>query len=180
MDNITRAKKVRLLVLDVDGTLTDGSVFIGENGEIGKRFNAKDGLGITAARRAGLLFAIITGRKSGAILEKRAAELKIEHLFQGVEDKGHVLQELCARLSLGLEQVAYVGDDLNDLPVLALAGFAAAPADAVAEVKESVHYVASLPGGKGAVREIIECILRAQDKWAEAVDSYRKKGCGGQ
>lgn len=172
-----RLAQIKLLALDVDGVLTDGTINIGDNGEIFKGFNAKDGLGISCALRSDLLIAIITGRKS-EIIHKRAAELGITLLCEGVKDKNAELLRLTKDLNLSQEQVAYMGDDLNDLPAFKAAGFAFAPQDAVAEVIINADYVVEKNGGRGAVRSAIEMILKAQNKWEELVASYLKSGQG--
>lgn len=173
-----RLAAIKILALDVDGVLTDGSLYIGNEGELCKSFNAKDGLGISVALRNGLDIAIITGRKS-AIIHRRAAELGITSLYEGVKDKHAVLTALSHARKLQAEQIAYMGDDLNDLPAFAAAGLALAPADAVAEVGEAADIVMLHAGGRGAVREAIEMILQAQGKWDSAVEDYKNvKGLG--
>lgn len=175
MDTETRARRIKLLIFDVDGVLTDGQIAIGRDGEILKQFYAQDGLGITAAHRAGLKTAIITGRQSD-IVRFRGAELKITDVYQGAMDKGTALEQLLIKHKLTLEQVGYIGDDLNDLAVMLRVGLACAVANAVPEVKAKAHYVARHEGGKGAVREIIETILKAQERWNEVVESYSRPG----
>lgn len=171
MDIVTRAKRIALVVFDVDGVLTDGSIIIGQEGELSKTFHAQDGMGISLAHRAGLRTAIITGRES-QIVARRAAELAMGDVHQGAGSKTAALKALLAKYQLEPEQVAYVGDDLNDLPVLLQVGLACAVANAVPEVKERVHYISQKAGGQGAVREIMELILQAQDKWTALVDGY--------
>ncbi|HEY3447797.1 MAG TPA: HAD hydrolase family protein [Myxococcales bacterium] len=163
-----RAREVELLVLDVDGVLTDGGLYYGAEGEQLKRFDVKDGHGLVLAHLVGLRVAILTGRRS-AIVEKRAAELWIAPVLQGHRDKRTGLAELLAQASVRAERAAYVGDDLNDLPAMSEVRLAACPADAVSEVRERCHFVAQAAGGRGAVREVLEMILKAQGKWAEAV-----------
>lgn len=175
MDTKARAAQIKLLVFDVDGVLTSGQIFIGQDGEIMKQFYAQDGLGISAAHKAGLKTAIITGRDS-EIVRLRGAELKIGDIYQGAMNKVEALTELIEKYKLTLDQIGYVGDDLNDLPVILQVGFACAPANAVAEVKERVHYVASQQGGRGAVREIVELILKAQGKWEDVINAYTTPG----
>lgn len=170
-------QQLRLLALDVDGVLTDGTINIGNEGEIFKGFNAKDGMGISCALRSGLQVAIITGRTS-SIIRKRAQELGITLLQEGVKDKYAALQSLGASLGLKQEQLAFMGDDLNDLPAFRAAGVALAPADAVAEVLQAADYVMAANGGRGAVREAIEKILRAQGKWEAIVAGYLSCGQG--
>ena len=172
-----KLSKIKLLALDVDGVLTDGTINIGDNGELFKGFNAKDGLGISCALRSGLKIAIITGRKS-EIIHKRSAELGITLLCEGVKDKYAELIKLTKELALTKEEVAYMGDDLNDLPAFRAAGFSFAPQDAVTEVVNNVDCVVQKGGGRGAVRAAIEMILKAQDKWEGLIASYLLSGQG--
>jgi len=175
MDYKTLAAKVQLVVFDVDGVLTSGQLFFGSEGEAIKVFHSQDGLGISAARRAGLKTAIITGRWT-TMVELRSAELRIDTVYQGVVDKLAALHELLKKYSLTPEQVAYVGDDLNDLAVMSVVGLPCAVGNAVPEVKKVAGYVAERSGGNGAAREIIEMILKAQEKWAGVVASYLQPG----
>lgn len=147
---------VRLLALDVDGTLTDGQINMGPSGELFKSFDAKDGYGIKhLLPQHGIVSVIITGRVS-AIVESRARELGIEHLYQGVTDKAACLRRVLEALGIPPDQTACMGDDLNDLPMMDICGFAACPGDAVQEVKERCAYVCKATGGHGAVREFID------------------------
>lgn len=172
-----KLSKIKLLALDVDGVLTDGTINIGDNGELYKGFNAKDGLGISCALRSGLKVAIITGRKS-EIIHKRSSELGITLLCEGVKDKYAELIKLTKELALTKEEVAYMGDDLNDLPAFRAAGFSFAPQDAVTEVVNNADCVVQKNGGRGAVRDAIEMILKAQDKWEGLIASYLLSGQG--
>lgn len=172
MDILTRAVKIKLLVFDVDGVLTNGQIIFGTDGELMKIFHAQDGLGISAAHRAGLKTAIITGRQS-EMVHKRGTELKITDIYQGTIDKVAALHEIVTKYHLSLEEVAYLGDDLNDLPVMSQVGLACAVNNAVTEVKAAAHYTAVHEGGRGAAREVIEMILKIQGKWEQVVDSYR-------
>lgn len=172
-----KLSKIKLLALDVDGVLTDGTINISDNGELFKGFNAKDGLGISCALRSGLKVAIITGRKS-EIIHKRSAELGITLLCEGVKDKYAELIKLTKELALTKEEVAYMGDDLNDLPAFRAAGFSFAPQDAVAEVVNNADCVVQKNGGRGVVRAAIEMILKAQDKWEGLIASYLLSGQG--
>lgn len=174
-DLAARAKDVELLVLDVDGVLTDGGLYYGAEGEQLKRFDVKDGHGLVLAHLAGLRAAILTARRS-AIVEKRAAELFIDPVLQGHRDKRAGLAELLARAKVPAGRCAYVGDDLNDLPALTQVRLAACPADAVEEVRGRCHLVAAAPGGRGAVREILEVILRAQGRWDGLVAKMGQPG----
>ena len=165
----------RLLAMDVDGVLTDGTVSWAVDTSGGllelKGFNVKDGLGISLALAAGLEVAWITGRRS-AIVEKRAAELGVRHVMQWARNKRQVLEELTGSLGLAREQVLYIGDDLNDLPAFAAAGVRVAVADAVAEVRAAADWVTEAHGGSGAVREVVERVLREQGRWDEAVAAF--------
>ncbi len=167
-----RAAGVKLVVFDVDGVLTDGSLWYGPQGEALKRFNVKDGHAMVLARLTNLPVALLTARTS-PMVEARAAELKLAKVFQGRRDKGLALVELCGEFGLTPTDCAYMGDDLNDLPALQQAGLAACPADAVAEVRAAVHCVATAKGGHGAARELLELVLKATHRWAEAVALHR-------
>ncbi|MBZ0169520.1 3-deoxy-D-manno-octulosonate 8-phosphate phosphatase [Candidatus Methylomirabilis lanthanidiphila] len=158
-----KAKAIRLLITDVDGVLTDGRIFYSADGVESEAFFVRDGLGLRMARQAGLLTAILTGRVSGAVAH-RAKELGITEIHHGVLDKLHVYEMLLQRYGLTDETAAYIGDDLNDLPVLRRAGFSAAPADADPQVRTTVAFVTTQGGGRGAVREVIDLILKAQGR----------------
>ena len=184
MSDVKNAAKIKLLALDVDGVLTDGSLNIGAEGELFKAFNARDGLGLSCLLRSGVRVAIITGRKS-AIIHRRAEELGITELYEGIKDKRKILAELAEQGGLAREEIAYMGDDLNDLPALTYAGLACAPADlacapadAAPEVLAASEFISTKCGGRGAVREAAELILKAQGKWTEIVDAYLKQGQG--
>ncbi len=173
---IEKAKKIKLVALDLDGTLTDGSINIGAEGELFKRFNAKDGLGITAAVRHGLRISVITGRK-GPIVQRRTEELGIAaDALSGISAKKQALQSLAEKYDLSMEEIAFMGDDLNDLPALLAAGLSAAPADAADDVKLQVHYLSPRSGGQGAVRDLLELILKARGVWDTVVEEYTKEG----
>ena len=159
-----RARRVRGLFLDVDGVLTDGSIIFDPQGRETKIFNVKDGLGIRMALKAGLRVALITGRRS-PVVDLRAAELGVNEVHQGVRDKVAVFTSILEKWVITPREAAYVADDLPDLPVLRLVGLAVAVADAGREVLETAHMVTRLKGGKGAVREAVEYILRAQGLW---------------
>jgi len=155
------AARVQLLVLDVDGVLTDGRLYYGNNGEELKAFNIKDGLGIKLLRDTGVKVAIITGRTS-QIVKRRATELGIEDVIQGREDKGKALEELGAALGIGTQNCAYMGDDLPDLGAIKTAGLGLTVADACEEVREAADWCSVYNGGCGAVREACEYILDAK------------------
>jgi 3-deoxy-D-manno-octulosonate 8-phosphate phosphatase (KDO 8-P phosphatase) len=159
-----RAARIRLLVLDVDGVLTDGRLHYGAAGEEVKIFDVRDGLAMVAGQKAGLAFAVISGRASRAV-SRRMAELGVREVHQGVADKAAVLAAVRARLGVAPAQVAAMGDDLTDLPLMAGAGLALAPKDAVGEVRRAAHWVARRPGGRGAVREAVEMLLKARGAW---------------
>jgi 3-deoxy-D-manno-octulosonate 8-phosphate phosphatase (KDO 8-P phosphatase) len=159
-----RPARIQLLVLDVDGVLTDGGLYYGPSGEEVKRFHVHDGLAIAAARRAALAIAVISGRASAAVA-RRMADLGISEVHQGIEHKSHALDALVARLGLEMQDVAAMGDDLSDLPLLRRVGLALAPVNAVPEVRRVAHWVSKRRGGDGAVREAIEWLLKARRAW---------------
>ena len=166
-----RMKRIRLLVLDVDGVLTDGGIYMGPSGEAMKRFDIKDGLGIALWHRSGGMTAILTGRSS-QIVENRAKELHISVVRQGCSEKRAAYEELKAELKISDEEVAYIGDDIIDLPVMKRVGLPVAVADAVPEVRDAASLVVEHKGGRGAVRETVEHILRAQGRFEEAAALY--------
>jgi len=168
-----RAEKIKLIIFDVDGVLTDGSIIVHADGTESKVFNVRDGHGIKLAMRAGITIAVITGRTSKAV-EHRARELGIEHLFQGKLEKSGVVGKLLDRLSLSPEDAAYLGDDLIDIPAMRMVGLAAAVADAADEAKRYAHIITDLPGGRGAAREVCEFILQSQDVWESSIERYVK------
>jgi 3-deoxy-D-manno-octulosonate 8-phosphate phosphatase (KDO 8-P phosphatase) len=171
-----KAAKIKLVALDMDGTLTDGSINIGAEGELFKRFNAKDGLGITAARRHGLRISVITGRK-GPIVQRRAEELGIgSDVMSDISAKKQALLVLAEKYNLCLDEIAFMGDDLNDLPALLAAGLSAAPADAAEDIRKRVSYVTPHNGGQGAVRDLLELILKARGIWDAIVEEYTEEG----
>lgn len=171
MDLKQRAGRIRLILMDVDGTLTDGTLTLLPDGEELKSYHVRDGMGILMAQLVGIETGIITGKTSKA-LEYRASRLKIKFLYQGILNKGAVLQKILTNTGLSADEVAYIGDDLGDLPVIQSVGLSAAVADAHQLVKHHSHMICVLPGGAGAVREFIEFILEAQGHdW----DSIEKK-----
>ena len=177
MEDITsierRASRIKLLLLDCDGVLTDGRLWLLEDGDEHKSFNTKDGLCMELLRRAGLRSGVITGRSSTA-LARRAAELGIEFLRQGNEQKIAAFEEVLHSAGVKEEEVAFVGDDLSDIPLMRRAEFAVAVADAVEETRAAAHYVTQARGGRGAVREVIEIILKSQGRWHDLVEKYLK------
>ncbi|UCF00014.1 MAG: HAD hydrolase family protein [Planctomycetota bacterium] len=162
---------IQLLVLDVDGVLTDGTVIINGNGSESKSFNVLDGHGIRMWQRAGLKVALLSGRYSEPT-KYRAKQLKIDYYFQDCVEKLPVLKKLLDQLGLSPHQVAYIGDDLMDLPPIRYVGFGAAVSNAVVEVKDMADYVTTRRGGDGAVREVIEYILKNTGKWPELMKKY--------
>lgn len=166
-----RAKKIKMVIFDVDGTLTDGVIGMGNSGELFKSFNCRDGMGFTLAHNVGIQTAIITGRSS-ELVSNRAKELKISSVWQGVSDKRIAYSQLKEQFKLTDEEVAYVGDDLNDLPIMKLVSLPCAVGDAVPEVKKIAKFVAKHEGGKGAAREILEFIIKEQEKWQDAIAKF--------
>ncbi|MGB9618545.1 MAG: KdsC family phosphatase, partial [Desulfomonilaceae bacterium] len=164
-------KKIRLIIFDVDGILTDGSIiFAGASIEI-KSFHVRDGHGIKIAKRCGLEVALVTGRYSD-VVERRARDLGIDLVHQGIWDKRPVLHELMTKLSLEPEEVAVLGDDVVDIPIMRRVGLSVTVPEAPHEVKEAADYVTKHPGGKGAAREVVEMILKGQGKWKDALARY--------
>jgi 3-deoxy-D-manno-octulosonate 8-phosphate phosphatase (KDO 8-P phosphatase) len=170
---IRRARAIRMLLLDVDGVMTDGRLFYGPGGQEFTAFHILDGHGIKMAIRSGLSLAIVTGRESEAILQ-RARELGILEIHQKVEDKLSVFQALLAKSGLAASQMACMGDDLVDLPLLRRAGLAISVPEAVDEVRAAAHYVTRRPGGRGAVREAIEILLKSQNLWSAELERYQR------
>lgn len=164
-------KKIKLIIFDVDGVLTDGHIFFGLNGDGNKFFDVQDGLGILLAKHVHMKIAIISGRNSKAVI-KRAEELGINEVYQGVDDKREILEKLKEKFKLNADQIAYVGDDLGDIKIMKEVGYSLAPNNAVDEVKKIADYITKSKGGCGAVRESIEVILKAQDKWKEAINKF--------
>lgn len=168
---LAKLKPIKLLILDVDGVLTDGKIIYTDRGEEIKRFDVRDGHGLKLLMRSGIEVALLTGRKSRAVLH-RARDLGIRHVYQKATDKMQVYAKILARNKLPDRSVAFVGDDLIDIPVLKRVGFSAAVPNAVPEVKEIVDYVTMSGGGEGAVREICELLLKAQNKWKKVTERY--------
>ena len=155
---------IKLVLLDVDGTLTDGGIYRGNNGEELKRFNVKDGYAIVNAQKLGIEFGIITGRKS-ELVEIRSNELKIKYLYQGISEKTVILEEIMQKTGLKKVEIAYMGDDLNDILIMKQSGLIGAPKDAANEVVQIADFVSEKNGGSGAVREFVEYILKKDGKW---------------
>lgn len=171
---LARISRVRLFAFDVDGVLTDGGLYMGDSGEV-KRFDVQDGAGIAIALRAGFPVAFISGRDAESV-RRRAAELGVKEVHQGVKNKIVLLDEIATRHGMEPEQIAFMGDDLPDLAVFHHVGLASAPASAALDLRARAHYVTARPGGGGAVREIIEVVLRNQGHWDAVVEHYIQTG----
>jgi len=170
---VEKAKRVRLLVLDVDGVMTNGDLLYSNDGTECKAFNVRDGLGLKLLMQGGIKVAIISGRRSRAV-DLRAAELGIQEVYQGVSDKVAIFEEIAKRHAVEYEQAAFIGDDLADIPLLLKVGFAVGVANAVEEVKKRVDFVTTHAGGHGAVREICELLLKSQGKWENQLQSFER------
>ena len=166
-----KARKIKLLLLDVDGVLTDGGIVIDERGVESKRFDVRDGQGITLLKRAGVEVAFVSGRSSGAV-RQRARELGVKGVYQGIRNKAEIYQRIKKRIGLGDEQIAYVGDDIVDVPILRAVGLAITVPDGWPGTRAVVDYVTEAQGGRGAVREISELILTAQNRWKGLIGQY--------
>ena len=169
-----RAARIKLLLMDCDGVLTDGRLWLTEDGDEQKRFNTHDGQGLSLLHRAGLKSGIITGRSSKAVM-RRAAELGVEFVRQGDPDKIAAFEQLLQQAGVTENEVAFIGDDLPDIPIMKRAELAVAVADAVEETRAVAHYVTLAKGGQGAVREVVELILKSQGRWHDLVDEYLKQ-----
>jgi 3-deoxy-D-manno-octulosonate 8-phosphate phosphatase (KDO 8-P phosphatase) len=170
-----RASRVKLLLMDCDGVLTDGRITLLENGDEEKSFHTRDGHGLVLLHRAGLQSGIISGRTSSAV-ERRARDLGIRHVRQGTWDKIKDFAEVIAAAgSIAESEIAYIGDDVTDIPLMLRCGLAVAVSDATEETRAAAHYVTALPGGFGAVREVCELILKAQSRWTELMRRYTDK-----
>jgi 3-deoxy-D-manno-octulosonate 8-phosphate phosphatase (KDO 8-P phosphatase) len=167
-----RAARVKLLLMDCDGVLTDGRITLLENGDEEKSFHTRDGHGLVLLHRAGLQSGIISGRTSSAV-ERRARDLGIRHVRQGTWDKIKDFAEVIAAAGgIAESEIAYIGDDVTDIPLMLRCGLAVAVSDATEETRAAAHYVTALPGGFGAVREVCELILKAQSRWTELMRRY--------
>lgn len=163
--------RIKLLLLDVDGVLTDGRIIFDDQGRELKAFDVKDGHGLKLVQRAGIRVGIITGRQS-AVVARRAEELGIDLVYQGAKNKREPFNEILVNLDLDPEEVAYIGDDLVDLPILLQVGFSATVADAVDEIRQRVDFTATRRGGRGAVREICDYLLKAAGQWDKVTARY--------
>lgn len=168
-----RASHIKLLLMDCDGVLTDGRLWLLESGEEQKSFHTHDGLGLSLLHRAGLKSGIITGRSSQTVT-RRAAELGVEFVEQGDAEKVEAFERVMQRAGVGEDEVAFIGDDLTDIPVMQRSELSVAVADARPEAISVAHYVTVAPGGRGAIREVIELILKSQGRWNDMVELYLK------
>lgn len=166
-----RIQKIRAILFDIDGTMTDGKIYVGKDGELFKAFDCKDGMAVTLWHKAGGLSGIITGRSS-EITQQRANRLKIAACYQGRLNKLEAYRDFKKNFSLRDDEIAFIGDDLIDLPIMLRVGLAVAVGDACEEVKDYAHIVTQRNGGYGAVRELIELILKTQNKWQGIVDDF--------
>ena len=167
-------EKIKIIILDVDGTMTDGKISYDNNGIETKSFDVKDGMAIAQAIKYGMKVAIITGRTS-KIVEYRASELGITDIYQGVENKIATLDGLLEKYGYNYENVAYMGDDINDIPAMIRASYVGITADAVSDVEEFAHFKSRYNGGYGAVREFVETILKANGIWNKIIENYKSK-----
>ncbi len=172
-DILERAARTRLVIFDVDGVLTDGSLFLGDDGQEYKAFNSRDGHGIAMLRRTPVQIAIITGRRS-RVVEHRMADLGVQHVYQGRRDKLPAFREVLETLGVGSEQTAYVGDDVVDLPVMVRVGLAVAVQDAHPLVKRHAHWITASPGGRGAAREVCELLMEGHGVLEETLAEYTR------
>jgi 3-deoxy-D-manno-octulosonate 8-phosphate phosphatase (KDO 8-P phosphatase) len=166
-----RAARIKLLLMDCDGVLTDGRIWLFDNGEEQKGFHTRDGLGIELLHKAGLRSGIISGRTSSAV-ERRAQGLGMSFIAQGNADKQTAFTDALAQAGLRNAEVAYIGDDLNDVPLMMQSGLGVAVADAALEARQRAHYITNAVGGQGAVREVVELILKSQDRWNDLIKPY--------
>ena len=172
MDELqAKANKIKLLLLDVDGVLTDNRLIYGDDGQEYKAFYTRDGHAMVLIQKSGIDIGIITGRTS-ELVKKRMQDLKVKHLYQGVPDKLPTFQALMEKLGVSLDEVAYMGDDILDLPILRRVGFSACPKDSDPEVISRVDFISQFDGGRGAVREFCEFIMKTQGHWQTHMDFY--------
>ncbi len=169
-----KAKKIKLLILDVDGVMTDNKLIYGDDGQEYKAFNTRDGHGMVLLQKSNVDIAIITGRKS-LLVTKRMDDLKVKHVHQGVPDKLPTFLKLVDNLQIEFSEIAYIGDDILDLPILTRIGLSVSPSDGDAEVKSRVDYISKFKGGQGCVREICEMIMRSQGSWQQHMDFFLRE-----
>jgi 3-deoxy-D-manno-octulosonate 8-phosphate phosphatase (KDO 8-P phosphatase) len=166
-----KAKKIKLLILDVDGVMTNNMLIYSDDGRESKTFNTRDGHGMVLLQKSDIEIGIITGRKS-QLVSNRMKDLKVKHVYQGVPDKLPTFLKLVDELGLALDEIAYIGDDILDLPILMRIGLAVTPANGDDEVKSRVDYISPYKGGEGCVREVCEIIMRSQDRWQQHMDFF--------
>jgi len=175
MENLSsierRASRIKLLLMDCDGVLTDGRIWLTNDSEEQKTFHTRDGLGLDLLHRAGIKSGIISGRSS-VVVQRRADELKMNYARQGVGNKLQAFEEVVAAAAVDESAVGFIGDDLNDIPLMLRSELAVAVADAAVETRAAAHYVTQTPGGLGAVREVVEIILKAQGHWSELIKQF--------
>lgn len=164
--------QIKLVAFDVDGVLTDGVIYYGPQGDFIKGFSAHDGMGVSLAHIGGLKTALITGRKT-PMVEKRANDLHIDYVVQDAKDKLSEMRKLCDQIGIKLEEVSYMGDDLNDAELVGHVGFGASPLDGCEEVRREAAFVSAFKGGHGAVRELVEYILKGQNKWNYVLQQFK-------
>ena len=170
-DITARARRIKLLLMDCDGVLTDGRLWLTSDGDEQKAFHARDGQGISLLHRAGLQTGIITGRTSSAV-DRRARDLKMSYVRQYAKDKIKALEEILAEAGVTTDECGYIGDDVGDIPVMRRVGLAVAVSDAVEETKQAAQYITALKGGQGAVREVCDLVLKAQGRWDELMERF--------
>ena len=170
MKDKEQLKKIKYLIIDVDGTLTDAGIYYDENGNELKKFCTKDAAGFFAAHQAGIEIMILTGRECAATT-RRMKEMKVEYLTQNCKDKVSYIQKFAKDNNIDRDEIGYLGDDLNDLPGMALCGFVGCPADACDEVKEKADYISGIKGGYGAVRDIVSYLLKKRGEWEKAIST---------
>lgn len=171
---VNRAKQVKLLLLDVDGVLTNNHLYYSDDGQEHKSFYTRDGHGMVMLQKSGVDIGIITGRKS-QLVSNRMRDLKVKHVYQGVPDKLPTFLQLMEELQIDFSEVAYIGDDILDLPILTRVGLSATPADGDPEVKQRVNHISAFKGGQGCVREMCELIMKAQGSWQKHMDFYLRE-----
>ena len=170
MKDKEQLKKIKYLIIDVDGTLTDAGIYYDENGNELKKFCTKDAAGFFAAHQAGIEIMILTGRECAATT-RRMKEMKVEYLIQNCKDKVSYIQKFMKDNNIDRDEIGYLGDDLNDLPGMSLCGFVGCPADACDEVKEKADYISGIKGGYGAVRDIVSYLLKKRGEWEKAIST---------
>lgn len=175
MKDKEQLKKIKYLIIDVDGTLTDAGIYYDENGNELKKFCTKDAAGFFAAHQAGIEIMILTGRECAATT-RRMKEMKVEYLIQNCKDKVSYIQKFMKDNNIDRDEIGYLGDDLNDLPGMSLCGFVGCPADACDEVKEKADYISGIKGGYGAVRDIVSYLLKKRGEWEKAISTVYEIG----